>query len=368
MDRGRAPIVRDWVQSLWADKSARHDAVQALVADSGLPAAAMEEALQALVARHASPAAEPLRGLSDLHGQHVALLLAESVPTAPLRAIVLALLRGAASVRVRPARRQPRFATMVVEGLAAHGLPVTLATSERGPAFLAEAVAAGVGTVIAYGSDETLVAIQQALPEQVAFEGRGHGFGVAVVLREADAPTAAETVARDVTAFEQRGCLSPQCVLVEGALAEALRFGEQLARVLLHDEAPHGALEPGEAAAVMQWQGAMAAQAERFWRGKGASVAVLARAGIVGSPGHRNLTVMPCESLADASQLLAPVATWLTCLGIAGPEARWNELRLPAGASPRRVPAGTMQDPPFDGYEDPRPPAFGPRGLRRREP
>jgi hypothetical protein len=333
-------------------------------------------ALRTTATRYASRSRLTLRGLRDLTGETVAVLLAESVPTAPLRAIALPLLRGAARVVVRPSRRQREFAAFVARELAQQcGLPVDLAATEDPRAFLAEMVARGVHTVIAYGADETLRAIQAALPESVWFEGRGHGFGVAVVLAETcenefEVFDTSLALGADVAAYDQRGCLSPQVVLVEGTLDEAGLFGEQLlgALQLYGRERPRGTIDVGLAAEIVQWQGVMAARAVAFWRGEDHAVAVLEEKELVGSPGGRNIAVVPCGSLEGVARLLEPVAGHLTTIGIAGPEARWRELALPPGACPRIVSVGAMQNPPLDGYEDPRPPAFGPRGSAPRRP
>lgn len=337
-----------------------------------------EWALDTTVARYVPAADRAVCALPSLDGQRVAVLLAESVPTAPLRAIALPLIRGAERVIVRPARRQRAFATLVAEGLSRQaGLPVELFPADEPGEFLRFVMAGGIDTVIAYGADETLRALRAELPRGVRFEGRGHGFGVAVVLREAvvdtnrdsehhgphpsDGASSVHAIGNDVAAYDQHGCLSPRVVLVEGTDDDAVRVAECIVERLafLSRHCPRGPLDLGLAAAIVQWQGAMAARAAYFWRGVDHSVAVLCDSGLASTPGGRNIAVLPCGSLRRIRELLAPVASYLTCIGLAGPASRWNELTLPPGACPRLVAAGTMQDPPLDGYEDPRPLVMG---------
>lgn len=289
--------------------------------------------------RYTRPALEAREG-ARWEGRAVRVVLAATVPLAALRAVTLPLLDGAAKVRVRPSSRQRALPLRVVEALAAQGLPIT---TEDGDA----------DAVIAYGRDETLRALARGLAPEVVFEGRGHGFGAAVLSR--DDEERARAFAADVAAYDQRGCLSPQVALCVG---DAVAFATRLHHALdaLHARWPRGAMALGAAAAQAQWIGAQAAQGAKVLRGEGHVVSVWSRAVMQASPGGRSVAVVQVAGDDEARALLAPHARLLSVVGVCeGDALRW----APEGFAGRVSPLGAMQDPPLDGPEDPRPPWRG---------
>lgn len=270
-------------------------------------------------------------------GQRVGVALAATVATAPLRALALPWLAGAARVTARASRRQPGLVRSFVDAFA------------REEIALADALPQDLDALVAYGSDETLDALQRALPSAVAFEGRGHGFGVSYVARDARLEDAARAVAANVADHDQRGCLSPQTVFVRG---DAVAFAKALHGALGEREGtlPRGPIGAGDGAAVAQWQGVLAARAVWFRRGAAHGVGALDAPELVASPGLRNVAVCPVDSVAALRGALGDALPHLTCVGVAGSFEvdAWRFTRA------RVVTAGTMQDPPLDGPEDPR--------------
>jgi len=305
----------------------RASALDALAADGALHPAHAALALDRVTARYTPDALEALCS-RELAGRRVRVLLAASVATAPLRALALPLLRGAASVTVKPSRHQPRFAPLLTDGLAPDD------------AF---------DHLVAYGSDETLATLRASLPPDVTFEGRGHGFALSIV-RSTDHALAAARVAEDIAWYDQRGCLSPQAVIVTGG--DPMAFAEHLHRALTEvaRRLPPGVMDVGLGAAVMQWRGVHAATALRFWRGPDHAIALHDTASI-GSPGARNITVAGLDD-AGLHDLVRRHGPHLTALGVDGPA---DDLRAIEGFSGRVVAAGTLQDPALDGPEDVRP-------------
>lgn len=302
----------------------RADALAALAADGALHPAHAVLALDRVAARYTPDALAALSS-DDLAGRRVRVVLAASVATAPLRALALPLLRGAASVTVKPSRHQARFVALLAG-----------ADAPDGP----------FDHLIAYGADDTLAALRAALPPGATFEGRGHGFALSVV-RTTDHAAAAARVAEDVAWYDQRGCLSPQAVIVTAGAP--LSFAEHLDRALSEVARwlPPGPLDLGLGAAVMQWQGVQRATARRFWRGDGHAVA-LHDAPALGSPGARQITVAGTDDPGLLS-LVREYGPALTALGVAGPA---GDLATVEGFAGRVVEAGALQDPPLDGPED----------------
>lgn len=323
--------------------------VDAVARDGALSAAMSERALDLCLARYTPAALSTLRS-DRLAGKRVRVVLAVSVATAPLRAIALPLLQGAA-VRVKPSSRQGEVAAALVGAMREEGLDVSLDDGGRWD------------LVIAYGHDDTLDALRGALPEGVEFEGHGHGCGVGLVGRDADLDRAAEGFALDVALHDQRGCMSPQMFFVLGRRSRAAAFAERLHRSLVRvgAELPRGPVDLGLGSAVMQWQAVRAALGARTWRGDSHAVVLLGRAPRmdIATPGARNAPVVSVPSLAALRWALDGYSRWLSCVGVAGTV----DLRVALPyARPRVCAPGEMQDPPLDGPEDPRPPMTRPMG------
>lgn len=278
---------------------------------------------------------ESLRALISTarEGERVAVTLAATVAVAPLRAIALPWLAGASRVEVRGSSRQRGLVEAIVRAFGADAIRVV------------DAPDVDADTLIAYGRDETLARLAETA-HVARFEGHGHGFGVAYATA---CEGAVEAVALDVALHDQRGCLSPQMVFVRGdATAFARALHEALAAIEV--TLPRGALDVGDGAAVMQWQGAAAVRCAWSKRAKRHFVGALDEPAWVPSPGLRNVLVCPVSGDEHARALLGEEQRFLTCVGVAGSGDAWRA----TGA--RVVTAGTMQDPDLDGPEDPRPP------------
>ncbi len=307
---------------------------EAAVAECSL-SPAMADRVFALACARYTPGAVGALSNASLAGRRVGVSLAATVAVAPLRAVALPWLAGASSVAVRGSRRQRALVAAIARSFG------------RDEITCAEELPREVDRVIAYGSDETLAAIASSLAPGVAFEGRGHGFGLSYA--HSPSPEAARAVALDVALHDQRGCLSPQTVFVRGdAAAFARPLHDALAEV--ERELPRGRLDAGDGAAVMQWQGVTAARAAWFRRGAAHSVGALDAPALVATPGLRNVVVCPVGDVGDVRAALGENARYVTCVGTTDVDAlAWSFTQA------RVVPAGTMQDPALDGPEDPRP-------------
>ncbi len=115
-------------------------------------------------------------------GERVAVALAESVPTAPLRSIVLPLLQGARSVRVRAPRAQRAVASLWSAVLADEGLACQW-DDEDGDRWLERVLKIGVATVVAFGSDARVERVRAELSVAGARVGADDGGD-----RRGDAP------------------------------------------------------------------------------------------------------------------------------------------------------------------------------------
>ncbi len=358
-DHGRAQrLARVWSAVLAARRLADpsdplgREARQRLPGASGLSPQGVELAL----GRHLETGPEPrhLAQLVEASGQapccHV--VLAANVCTAPLRALCCAL-ATAPAVRLRPSRRDPVVAELLVRALAGSAD----LRQAGGELRLASALEPRPGDEVhLYGSDESLGQIRASLPPRVRVRAHGTGLGLALVAQDADLDAAAAAVTADVLPFDQRGCLSPRWVLVEGDASRAAALAPRLAAALRAQGAvvPRGALEPADRTALGRFRDAICTVGS-WWDGPNHAVAFdpSPRALLLG-PAVRCLQVVPARA-DDAARLLAPWTRFVVALGGVDepppPGSLAFAIRQLAPRA-RASPLGTMQRPPLDGPVD----------------
>ena len=320
----------------------RESLARTIAAASGLTAEGVELGFASLE-REASDA--DLRALVAAAGnaESVHVVLSANVFVAPLRAIALA--RAAAGrVTVRPSPRDPSLTRALLQAAAASGDDALSLVEER------DVASVGVGEVHVYGRDTTIAAVRARVRPGVVVRGHGSGMGVGVVSAGAQLVAAADALALDVVAFDQRGCLSPRLVLVLGSVARAEAFAEALHASLgaMATRIPRGQLSPDERADARRWSETLAF-AGRVWSSEDHAVALApGDSSLQVAPAGRHVTVVPVSSRDEAVRLLAPIARFIVAVGTDDPEALGSMAPPHARASP----FGAMQRPPLDGPVD----------------
>lgn len=328
----RAELCRSWAES------------------TGLSPAGVEHALARCL--ELSPSEVELSALCARVPQapraHV--ILPAQVFVAVHRALGLAL-AAAPEVYVKPSRRDPT-------------LIGALAGRADGLFHCVEQLDVRAGDhVWAYGADVTLEALRRQLPAGAVLHAHGSGFGVAVC-SEAAADWQAEAIARDTACFDQRGCLSPRLVLVQGGVAAAQAWARALCGALARvgEELPRGQLTLDERAEESWYRQCVSCFAPLLDSGQG-TVSVrawhaeseLARSvALQLPPAGRHLQVIPVVQLEPALLSLAP---WLTSVSCNDAALRSRLEALLPGA--RVCELGKMQTPPLDGPVDRRPDPAG---------
>jgi hypothetical protein len=326
------------------------EARAALCATSGLSAEGVELALRDHL--ETSPSAEHVDALCASVGASDTcfVLLSANVCTASLRAIALGT-ATAPHVVVRPSRRDPTVASLLVRTLTDDAdFARAGGTLRLAPDMFGHEARAG-DEVHLYGRDETLASIAAALPPGVVVRAHGTGLGVAIIGACDTLDEAAAAVARDVVPFDQRGCLSPRAVLVEGDAARASAFARALHAALARSAVPRGALSPEDAAAIAVYRATVQSIGEA-WEGEHHLVGLdPAPRALVLPPAARVVHVVPCADGAALSALLAPWAPAVTTIGAdAGGELARSAFALAPRARVARL--GEMQRPPLDGPVD----------------
>jgi hypothetical protein len=285
-----------------------------------------------------------------------AVWLAGSIPTAAFSAIALPLLAGSA-VYARPASSDSfgpaLFAASLTDADPTVGACVALGSDER---LLDQADA-----VVAYGRDETLESVRARVSVTRIFVGYGHRISVVAVGREADLAFAAAQVARDVSLYDGRGCLSPAYVLVDDApRGRARALAEALAEALeyLRGKLPRGRLQSGEEAALHELRATHAmSEATRAWLSRDGTDwgVLLGLEGIRPAPGLlRNVPVVPVTGSQGLARWCAGLAPHLSSLAAGGwPDSSGALARIALqGGASRLCPLGTLQLPRLEWRHD----------------
>lgn len=322
------------------DVSARPELAEEIARSTGLSRANVRRAL----AEHleVDPTDGELRQLVAHagHATRVAVILASNVFVGALRAIALAL-ASAENVVVRPSRRDPAFARALVAGVG----DARIVLDE---AF--DVTTLDSGEVHIYGSDETIRDVRSRVRPGVRVVAHGSGLGVAWISANADIAVASRGLAEDIAVFDQRGCLSPRIVLVEGEPSRADVFADALHSELVRMdvEIPRGDLSGDVRAESDRYIAAMT-YAGRVLASPGHVVGIAPPASaLVSCPAYRHVHVMPVATESDAASVLAPLSAVLIAMG-SDDEAAARRL-APKWA--RISTLGRMQKPPFDGPVD----------------
>ena len=280
----------------------------------------------------------------------VAHVLASNVPALALPAIALACLAGAA-VLVKSGRDDPLSAPAFAAALRDLDpeLAATIVTAywPGGDVEREEAVFGRADVVVLTGGSPAL----QALASRVRRRMIAHGPRVSAALVGRDAlgdPALPDALALDVALHDQRGCLSPHAVYVEGTSDDAVGLAERLGAALdrMARRLPPGPASLADRAARRQ----LVAEAE--W--DGATVVCVGDAGTVlydprpafrPGCGGRAVRVHPLSKPADLPALLANDT--VECVALAGVDPRALVPALRARGVSRLCAPGSMQRPPL---------------------
>lgn len=208
--------------------------------ESGLSYEVVDYALLHCLEAHQGRAAltQLTRVVTPARRAHV--LLSANVFIGAFRAISLALAQSN-QVEVRASTRSRAFAQALHE--------------ESGGAFslVNELEVEPDDHLWAYGSDLTLKQVRESLPPGSYFYAHGSGMGVVVLTqstcsKEESLREAARGIALDAALFDQRGCLSPRMILLEGDRDFVTRFANALYLELnqIEERLPRGDLDRQE--------------------------------------------------------------------------------------------------------------------------
>ncbi len=375
---GRIAAVLAETFAAWRDRGwpPRREAIAAIGEAWGWSAALLEESLDALLQPFTRAALNEFVRTARPAGALIGMIMPGNVPGAGMHEVAAAMLSGC-GLMLKSATAEPiafaALARTMRAADAAVGARIATFNWSRADTAASAALRRECDWIAAFGDEPTIAELEFAAgmePSPRALVGFGERYSGAIVAgldgagaAEIDAIAAA--IARDVSLFEQNGCLSPHQVMVEADAAETAReFAHRLAAALerLAQLMPPPARVGMEDAAAIR-----RARESARWRAiGGASVALIEgggwgdsprwsviyddRADFTSSPGYRTVTVARCAGDDDLSRRLAPFAGRFEAFALAAPEARAYGIRrmlAQLGASHLCAP-GAMQSPPLE--------------------
>lgn len=215
--------------------------------------------------------------LATTYPELVFLVAAGNIPGVAIHPVVQLSLLGIPTL-VKNASAEPFLLPAILSSLARHDSEVasrlTALTWPRHASALTAAIMACNPQLAVFGDDETVANFEER-SEQLA--GFGDRFSLVLASPDADEPNIFDNLAYDTCMFEQRGCMSPQAILLLTDNWEKVEhFSQELANAMakMNEQLPIGSRTPAQQAAVQQWRGAYAAR-----RAAGEKILLLASAG-----------------------------------------------------------------------------------------
>jgi len=301
----------------------------------------------------------------------VVALLPGNTPGLAIAPTFTALGLGSAIV-VKSAHGEPSFAPLLAASISEVDVEIGAACSvlswSGGTAAIEEPLFAAADRVVVYGRTSTIEAVRRRAGERVIAFGPRVSVAVVAGPGEGFPGDQARALAREIAFLDQRGCLSPQALLVDrrvdlhalgAALATELAAVElEWPRRRLSFEAATAfrrAVDTVEARVVAGKSLALHGGGQEPW-----AVVVESESELLPTPLDRFVRLQPFDGVEGLVSVLRPLAGVLECVGIDAPPDLARSLAHAArraGAS-RVCPVGAMQDPPADWHSGGRPPVL----------
>lgn len=354
--RALADACRLWRQPHYLPRRAT---IAAIGAASGQSEALLQASLDALLSNFTADQMMPMARTLACRDRLIGFIMPGNVVGAGLHELIQALIAGACAI-VKPASAEPLFFAEFARTLAdidsEAGQRLAVVNFSRGQHDNALAMAQLCDRVVVFGDDDTVATLDALLGHKLI--GFGARLSAGFVAREASAEEGlAAAVARDVTLYEQRGCLSLHHLFVEAAPEQARSLAQQVAIQLdeLARRMPPAPPPPSDAAS------ARAVREDARWRAMNGDVihwnggkeltwsVIFDPAGeLQPSPLCRTLRIGAIGKMGELEARLSPAAGRIEGMAIADPAGRTAPLHSMLrrmGVSHFCLP-GELQSPP----------------------
>ena len=345
----------------WRDRSyaRRRDAIEAIADSAGYSVAMLENSIDALLKPFSSDALKAMAARVSADDRvakpkTVGFIAAGNVAGAGIHEIAIALIAGA-RVLIKTASAEPKFFAQFARTLAEidgeAGARIEVLNWRRARTDLTDELISKCDRVVAYGDDATI--------ESLSPRSDVIGFGSRVSAALIDASCidgVAELLARDVTLFEQLGCLSLHQVFVvspDGRAARdlAIRMSSALERI--GDTMPPARIPLRYAAEIRgvreraRWR-AISGEPVELFEGRGLEWTLVFETkadSFKVSPGFRTVHVTAVRDLAEFRACIGNISGRIEAMAVAGDEC---EIEARAMATPYVCSPGEMQSPPLE--------------------
>jgi hypothetical protein len=207
--------------------------------------------------------------------------------------------------------------------------------------------------VVVFGGDETISHFRARVPAGVPFQAHGHRVSLGIVFDDPNLDSV-DAAARDVSLYDQQGCLSPHDIYVrENGNGIARTYAARLAEAMekFNRHTPRRALGIGESAAIADLRASYVFRSAsdvrtQIWQSEGSTdwtVIYEEDPWFATSTLNRVVFVKPLP--ADLGPVFEPVRQWLGAVGI-WPATVENADRVAGSGAARICPLGRMQFPP----------------------
>ncbi|MCX6969004.1 MAG: hypothetical protein NTV93_02470 [Verrucomicrobia bacterium] len=275
-------------------------------------------------------------------------ILSGNTPHAAFQTILRGLLLGSHNLVKFPSGGLGR-----IEGVADF-LPPELSAKLECSRQLGEGWIERAEAWVVFGSDATVEEFRAKCPPQIPFQAHGHRISMAVVLEDPELRSCA-AAARDVSLFEQQGCLSPQVIFVgDDASRYAAALAQEMEKFELTAPAPALPLaaQAEIAGARADWEfRASGDSGIKVWKGAGWTVVLENGGNFPVSPLNRFVFVKPLP--VDLMPVLGKFSGHLGGLGL-WPGTPGNAAQFSGAGFSRISPIGRMQETPFTWHSDSR--------------
>jgi hypothetical protein len=276
-------------------------------------------------------------------------IVSGNTPHAALQSLLRGLLLGSHNRVKLPGAGLPEVADFLAM------LPQELAARVELAAELPADWLRDSDAVVVFGSDETIAHFRAKVPAGVPFQAHGHRVSLAVVFDDAECASAA-LAAKDVSLYDQQGCLSPHDIYFDESCGLSARsYAARLAEAMdaFNRITPRRPLGIGGNAAIADLRASYAFRSAsdprvQLWASAGGTdwtVIYEEDPWFATSPLDRVVFVKPLPAGGLAAPL-APVASWLGAIGI-WPATEANAERIASLGAARICPLGRMQFPPL---------------------
>lgn len=279
-----------------------------------------------------------------------------NTPHAALQSLLRGLLLGAHNRVKLPSAGLPEVAEF------RSALPAALAEKVETAAELPPAWLRAADAVAVFGDDATIAHFRARVPAGIPFQAHGHRVSAGVVFADPD-HASVDAAARDVSLYDQRGCLSPHDIYVDetsglSARTYAARLAGAMARFNAHT--PRSPLGVGENAAIANLRASYGFRAAsdlrvQIWASEGTTdwtVIYEEEAWFATSTLNRVVFVKPLP--ADLAPAFETVRPWLGAIGI-WPATAENAARVAGLGASRICALGRMQFPPITWHAEGQP-------------